>query len=627
MQVGRGASRPRPADVSVEGELTPYQLTLAALIYSWRRQAAFNIALGLAFCLVGGPWVALGWTLSLCAADWALQQIYRRLTVVAAGENSRRGLAIVSWLMLTKGVFWYAAPTGFTVLTHSLAGLAFVGVQAVGLTALAVSTARHSQSIFLSMVAVTVTALVACIFATVGVAHGAGALCETLILAFALWLIGSGTSQVVSDWNRANAHRLQAMIEMRAALARSEIAEAKASEALGRAEAANRAKNEFLATMSHEIRTPLNGVLGMAQVMDRGELSGAQRGHLAMISAAGASLLTLLNDLLDLSKIDAGKVELEDGVIDTAALAAGLDAFAPLLRDKEVALSVAVAPEAVGGWSGDPTRVRQVLHNLISNAVKFTDHGTISVVMSYDGGALMFTVQDTGEGISASRLGQVFEPFVQADASTTRRYGGSGLGLTICRDLVTLMGGTIDLVSTEGVGSKFTVRLPALPAARVATPVEPEAPIVIADGLRVLAAEDNPMNQVVLRTLLEASDIQVVMVSNGQEAVAAWESGRWDMVLMDVQMPVMDGVEATRIIREAERQAGLARTPIIALTANAMDHQRLEYLGAGMDALVAKPISLGLLLQTMQSLLATDEGEEPPSATPETERPLALGSR
>jgi CheY-like chemotaxis protein len=263
----------------------------------------------------------------------------------------------------------------------------------------------------------------------------------------------------------------------------------------------------------------------MAQAMHRGELSEPQRGHLRMISTAGESLLSLLNDLLDLSKADAGKIELEDGVIDTEALAAGVEAFTPLLQDKDVVLSVAVAPEAAGGWSGDPTRVRQVLHNLISNAVKFTDRGTISVTISHDGAGLVLAVEDTGMGISASRLDQVFEPFVQADASTTRRYGGSGLGLTICRDLVALMGGTIDLVSTQGVGSRFTVTLPARRTAQPAPAPEAQAPIAVVEGLRVLAAEDNPMNQVVLRTLLEASGIYPVIVSNGEEAVATWRCG------------------------------------------------------------------------------------------------------
>jgi signal transduction histidine kinase len=626
MQPSSPTSTASGDDLTTDRELTPYELTLAALILPWRRQAGFDVAVGLAFCLVGGPWIGLGWALSLCAADWGLQQSYRRLAADAANVESRRGLARLSWLMLLKGLLWYALPTGFTVLNHSLAGLAFVAVQAVGLTSLAVSTARNSQRVYLTMVAVPVIALSLCIVETMGFARGAGALCETLILAFALWLIGSGTSRVVAEWNRAHDHRLQALAEARQALARSEIAEAAASEALTRAEAANRAKSEFLATMSHEIRTPLNSVLGMAQAMDRGELSDPQRAHLAMISTAGASLLTLLNDLLDLSKIDAGKIDLEDGVVDPEALAAGLDAFAPLLQDKDVVLSVTVAPEALGGWSGDPTRVRQVLHNLVSNAVKFTEHGTISVSVSHDGAALVLAVEDTGVGISAARLSQVFEPFVQADASTTRRYGGSGLGLAICRDLMTLMGGTIDLVSTEGVGSRFTVRLPVIAVARAAA-APPEAPIAIDDGLRVLAAEDNPMNQIVLRTLLEASGIQVVMVANGQEAVDAWAPGRWDVVLMDIQMPVMDGVEATRIIRDAERRGRLPRVPIIAVTANAMDHHRAEYLGAGMDALVAKPINLEVLLQTMQSLLTPDEDDQPIAAGPEAQPRTAAPQR
>jgi len=608
-------------------ELTPYQLTLAALTYSWPRQAGFDVVVGLAFCLVSGPVVGLSWILGLCSVDWVLQRVYRRLATKAANVDPQRGVTVLCWLVFAKSIFWYAAPAGFTILNHSLGGLAFVAVQAVGLTSLAVSTARNSQRVLLTMVAVPVVMLSLCIVATIGPAQGAGALCETLILAFALWLIGSGTSRVVADWNRAHEHRLQAMAEMREALTRSEIAEARASEALARAEAASRTKSEFLATMSHEIRTPLNSVLGMAQVMHRGELSDPQRGHLRMISTAGESLLTLLNDLLDLSKIDAGKIELEDGVIDTEALAAGLDAFGALLRDKDVMFSVAVAPEALSAWSGDPTRVRQVLHNLISNAVKFTDRGSISVAISYDGSALVLKVEDTGVGIPSARLSHIFEPFVQVDASTTRRYGGSGLGLTICRDLVTLMGGMIDLTSAEGVGSKFTVRLPAQAVARATASVEPEAEIAIAEGLRVLAAEDNPVNQIVLRTLLEASDIQVVMVANGEEAVASWAPGRWDVVLMDIQMPVMDGVKATGIIREAERAGGFRRTPIIALTANAMDHHRSEYLNAGMDAVVAKPINLEVLLKTMQSLLAAVDGENPISPAQGPERPVAYAAR
>jgi PAS domain S-box-containing protein len=717
----------RPAP---NARMTPYQLTVSAMIVPLRLHMALNAAIGVAFGLVSGPYVAGLWLAGLTTCDVVLQRVYRRLQADAAHVDSDPGLRRLAWIGLAKGAFWISAPTAFAVMTHSPAGLAFVAVLCILLTGLAVSTFRNSRLIFLTVAVLPIAALALCVVAVIGARAGAGVLLGIGLVMAMLVRIAAGTNRTVADWNRATQLAADAMASMTTALERSEaverrlriaieiadlyvfeadyvrriftgagaepelfgqlyggddfwedpfrnvfpddlarveaawasyaagegpykiehrangpdgsvlwisasaeylrdesgrpraligsmrnITERKRGElvltkALEEAETANRAKSEFLATMSHEIRTPLNGVLGMAQVMHRGELSDPQRDHLRMISTAGASLLTLLNDLLDLSKIDAGKVDLEDGVIDTEALASGLDAFALLLQDKDVVLSVAVAPEARGGWAGDPTRVRQVLHNLVSNAVKFTDRGTISAVISYDAAALVFTVEDTGAGISDARLAQVFEPFVQADASTTRRYGGSGLGLTICRDLLTLMGGTIELASTEGVGSKFTVRLPALPAA-CAAPVESEAPIAIVDGLRVLAAEDNPMNQVVLRTLLEASDIQVVVVSNGEEAVAAWEAGRWDLVLMDIQMPVMDGVEATRIIREAERAAGLVRTPIIALTANAMDHHRSEYLSAGMDVLVAKPINLEVLLQTMQSLLGTGDGVVP----------------
>ncbi len=597
-------------------DTTPYRLTLAALTRPWHFQAAFDIAVGLAFAWTGGPLLALCWTLGLCTTDVLIQRAYGRLTLEAARVSSDRGLNILSGLALVKGLVWYGVPTGFTVLFHSLAGLAFVSVQAVGLAALAVSTARNSRRVYYTMVAVPVVALPLCVVSTLGVAAGAGALCETPVLAFALWLIGAGTSRVVADWNQSNARRLQTMAEMRDALARSEIAEARLGEALARAEASARAKDDFLATMSHEIRTPLNGVLGMTQAMERGDLSDVQRRHLSMIGAAGESLMTILNDLLDLSKIGAGKVELEDGVIDIEALAASADAFAPLLQDKDVLLSVTVQPEARGHWSGDPTRVRQVLHNLISNAVKFTDHGTVAVDISHDGEALILVVEDTGMGILPDRLDQVFEPFVQADASTTRRFGGSGLGLTICRDLVALMAGSIDLESTEGAGSRFTVRLPARAVDAPVAAGEPEQTFAAFDGLRILAAEDNPMNQIVLRTLLEASGITPVIVSNGEEAVAAWMSGRWDAVLMDVQMPVMDGVTATRAIRAQERSGCLGRTPIIALTANAMDHHRAEYLSAGMDALVPKPISLGVLLTTLQSALLRVTNEKPPLEEP-----------
>jgi PAS domain S-box-containing protein len=366
----------------------------------------------------------------------------------------------------------------------------------------------------------------------------------------------------------------------------------------------------FLATMSHELRTPLNGVLGMTEAMRRGELCVEQRERLEVIETSGASLLSLLNDLLDMSKIEADQVELEEGLVDTRVLADGArGVFVALAGEKDLTLTLRLTRSARGCWVGDPTRVRQILHNLISNAIKFTDVGSISVDISRRAGHLVLRVADTGIGIAAPKLGSVFERFVQADASMTRRYGGSGLGLTICRDLVSLMKGDIQVQSVEGEGATFVVRLPLARAPQLSL-VEWAVgrgadPLPGSPGLRVLAAEDNAINQLVLKTMLSAVGVEPAVVSNGQEAVAAWGAGEFDVVLMDIQMPVMDGLSAVKLIRQAELIQGRSRTPIIAVTANGMAHHRAEYLTAGMDAMVAKPISMSDLLETIDAVLAS----------------------
>ena len=385
---------------------------------------------------------------------------------------------------------------------------------------------------------------------------------------------------------------------------RSEMALA---EALDRAEGANRAKSEFLATMSHEIRTPLNGVLGMAQAMDKGELAPIQRERLEVIRNAGEALLRLLNDVLDISKIEAARIEFENGIVDLEAIGGEVSAtFSALAAEKDVCVILDVAEPARGCWRGDPGRVRQVLQNLVSNAVKFTERGAVHLEIGHDGSQLIMRVADTGPGISLEQQARVFDSFAQADASTTRRYGGSGLGLSICRALVELMGGQILLDSLPGQGTTFTVRLPLERAERPAPEAVDDAPAAEAPPLRILAAEDNAMNQLVLRTLLDQVGLEARIVGNGEEALGAWEEGGWDVILMDVQMPVMDGPTATRRIRERERKAGGSRIPIIALTANAMSHHLEDYRRAGMDALVAKPIKLPELFAVLQQVASQD---------------------
>jgi signal transduction histidine kinase/ActR/RegA family two-component response regulator len=379
-------------------------------------------------------------------------------------------------------------------------------------------------------------------------------------------------------------------------------ARARAQEGEYAAEAANAAKSAFLATMSHEIRTPLNGVLGMAQAMAADELSDVQRERLAVVRRSGEALLAILNDVLDLSKIEAGKLELETIEFDLGEVAQGAySAFTALANKKGLSFALDIA-EARGRYLGDPTRVRQILYNLISNALKFTEQGEIRVTAVRRDTMLEIAVADTGVGISPENLVRLFQKFDQLDSSTTRRFGGTGLGLAICHELAQLMGGDIAVESRLGAGSRFLVRLPLArigeerPAAPIPAPPPPELQPI---RLRVLAAEDNAVNQLVLKTLLHQIGIEPTVVENGAEAVAAWAEREWDVVLMDVQMPVMDGLAATADIRARERAAGRARTPIIALTANAMTHQIEQYRAAGMDGHVAKPIAAADLFQAL----------------------------
>ena len=369
------------------------------------------------------------------------------------------------------------------------------------------------------------------------------------------------------------------------------------------AEAASDAKSAFLATMSHEIRTPLNGVLGMTQAMSMDALSEAQRERLEVVRESAVALLALLNDVLDLSKIEAGKLDLEEIDFDLGEVMRGAhQAFTALANKKGLSFALDVAG-AEGVYRGDPTRVRQILYNLLSNAVKFTEQGEIRVYAELAGDGLRIAVRDTGAGIPAHKLPLLFAKFSQVDASTTRRYGGTGLGLSICRQLAGLMGGDISVESVAGKGSCFTVQLPLLRTGEARGPSVLEAPrqASVDRPLRVLAAEDNTVNQLVLKTLLHHVGVSPVIVADGAAALEAWQAEAWDLVLMDVQMPVMDGVAATRAIRSLELQSGRPRTTIIALSANAMAHQVASYIEAGMDGHLAKPIEIARLFEVVQT--------------------------
>jgi len=364
------------------------------------------------------------------------------------------------------------------------------------------------------------------------------------------------------------------------------------------AERASQAKSDFLANMSHEIRTPMNGVLGVVSALARTPLSPDQSAMVSLIERSGQALNTLLADVLDVSRMEAGQLSLTPTPFDLALMLddlAGL--FAPLAAEKTLALSVKPLPQPT--WVvGDSVRLRQILSNLLTNGLKFTDTGGVDLeAIGTDGGRVRFIVRDTGVGFAPHEAEQLFDRFHQADASATRRFGGAGLGLAISRALARMMGGDLVAVGVPGEGARFELEVALAPTGPVeANPtVAPVAPA----SLRILLAEDNPVNQQVVRLILDQIGAVLTVVENGQQALDAFEAGQFDLVLMDMQMPVMDGLAAVRAIRAVEQTQGRSRTPIKTLSANALEEHHLAALAAGADDHVAKPITAERLINAV----------------------------
>jgi signal transduction histidine kinase len=385
-------------------------------------------------------------------------------------------------------------------------------------------------------------------------------------------------------------------------------------EAMRTAQAASQAKSEFLANISHELRTPMNGVIGMLDMALDRDLTPELAEQIQTAQSCAYSLLSLLNDILDLSKIEAGMMTLEKLPFDFRALLADcIKAHQPKAAENFVALSAEVEPEVPELIGGDPLRIRQIIANLVSNAVKFTEHGSVSVRV---GGefvqpgeyTLRITVQDSGTGIPAEKLLSIFEKFTQADGSVSRRFGGTGLGLAITRSLVALHGGDIQVQSELGQGSTFTVTLRCEADAHHGVPQEtnlsehvPATRGRLESPARILVVEDNHVNQKVVTAVLRKRGFTIELANDGQEALERLEhSDTFDLVLMDVQMPVLDGLEATRLIR---KEARWSRLPIIAMTAHAMNGDKERCLEAGMNGYISKPVHPALLLSTVDEFL------------------------
>ncbi|MFC5344165.1 ATP-binding protein [Brevundimonas staleyi] len=381
--------------------------------------------------------------------------------------------------------------------------------------------------------------------------------------------------------------------------------------ARGRAEGANRAKSEFLANMSHEIRTPLNGVVAMADALSRRQMQPAEQEMVEIIRSSGVTLERLLSDILDSAKIEAGQVTVEaqpfalsHAVKDVAAL------WSSKVEGGPVALVVELDPALERMVVGDVVRLRQILGNLVSNALKFTSAGSVTVTVARTvGDRVRFTVADTGVGFDAEQKARIFTRFQQADGSITRRFGGTGLGLNISRELAQLMGGELDCDSVPGEGSRFWFEIP-LPPAAVAEEVQNQNSDCAPDGLCILLADDHPANRKVIEVLLAPTGATLVSVENGQEAVDACATERFDLILMDMQMPVMDGLTATAAIRALEVERGLARTPLLMLTANAMAEHVEAGRIAGADGHLAKPVTTATLFAAIGAALDTAAPED-----------------
>jgi CheY-like chemotaxis protein/anti-sigma regulatory factor (Ser/Thr protein kinase) len=374
-------------------------------------------------------------------------------------------------------------------------------------------------------------------------------------------------------------------------------------EAQRAAEAAGEAKAAFLANMSHEIRTPMNGVMGVLHLLKGERLSDDGRRMLDEALSCGQMLAELLNDVIDFSKIEAGHLELAFEPVDVSGLAQGVARLLrPQAEAKGLALVCDVDPQ-VGWVRADPVRLRQALFNLAGNAVKFTERGEVRIrVANPVPGKLRFEVEDTGVGIPAEAQARVFQRFDQGDASTTRRFGGSGLGLSITKRLAEMMSGDVGFVSTEGAGSTFWLEVAAEPVASRAAPEPAEAAPGLLQGLRLLVVEDNATNRMIATKLLESLGATVATAADGYLGVEAARTGGFDTILMDVQMPGIDGLEAARRIRALG--GATARIPIVALTANVLAHQKGRYLEAGMDGVVGKPISPAALMAEIARVTA-----------------------
>jgi signal transduction histidine kinase/ActR/RegA family two-component response regulator len=548
-----------------------------------RLRIALPLVIGPAFHIYTGWPIALAWVAAYVALQLLELWIFtpNRLAARLARPAWRRAaLALVAANGLVFGAF------GLVEAALGGASGAVCGALLLcGAVMNAVLTSSGSRTIFLAAMAPQVAYFMLLPFAADAVGGD-----PMNVLALAL-------AAALNIWAASMAWRLSERI-----LAAEQLARAKA-------EAATATKSSFMAMVSHELRTPISAILAGANEIERAAGDDQLRSNGALIGASARMMRALLNDLLDFSKMEAGRMSVEAIPFEPLGLVQETARFwSSEAAKKGVDLEVACAADLPQWVLGDPTRLRQILNNLLSNALKFTDAGsvTLRVKPEASGGAIAFSVADTGQGMTAAQLDRLFTPFDQLSNSTARTHGGTGLGLAISRQLARLMGGDLTATSQAGRGATFLLRLP-LPAC---APAAQPAPAVEARGLRILVADDHEVNRKAFRLMLEPLCERLVTAENGAEALNALEHAAFDLVLMDINMPVMGGVEAVRRLRAS---GGLnAGAPVVALTAAAGDEDRAACRAAGMDGFVAKPVEASELIAVLQNVLADAEQDEAP---------------